>query len=164
YGEDFDHTPSTARYSRTTVASPTKTAREMIAWPIETSSRKGKSRNTVRLARSRSWPALMPRPSEWASSAASTNVANDWRPLSAPRSNARAYGSVYNSMRSAPVDAAQRIASGWASTNRLTRVLCACRRLTTSGIRADTSPDVPAVALAEGLPAVALAEAGCQPA
>ena len=53
-------------------------------------------------------------------------------PLKAPSSgfrlsaNARANGSVYNSMRSAPSDAAQRIGSGSGSTNRLTRMPCFC--------------------------------------
>src|SRR5205807_9394235 len=78
---------STATYSRTTVARPTNTAREMMAWPIETSSRNGRPRKVTRLARSRSWPALTPRPSECARRAASAYCSNDRRAASAPRSN-----------------------------------------------------------------------------
>src|SRR5436190_5437916 len=122
------------RYSRTTAGSPTKIARETIAWPIDTSSRCGTSRNRTRLSRSRSWPALTPRRSECASAAMSANCANDRRPSSRPRSNARANGSVYSSIRSAPADAAQRIGSGSASTKTLTRMPRACSRSITFGI------------------------------
>ena len=51
------------RYSSTTVPNPTKRARLMRAWPIETSSRCGSSRKRIRLSRSRSCPALIPSPS-----------------------------------------------------------------------------------------------------
>src|SRR4029079_16980185 len=57
---------SSRTYSRTTVSRPTNTARETIAGPIDTSSRCGSSRNSTRLSRSRSWPALTPSPSAWA--------------------------------------------------------------------------------------------------
>ena len=56
--------PAPRRYSRTRRRSrPTNSARDMMAWPIDTSSRCGSSRNSTRFSRSRSWPALTPRPS-----------------------------------------------------------------------------------------------------
>ena len=62
----------------------------------------------TRLSRSRSWPALTPRPSACASS---SGIGVDARMTltargSRPCSNARANGSVYSSTRSAPADAA----------------------------------------------------------
>ena len=63
-------TARTSRNSRTLCARPTNSAWLTSAWPIDTSSRCGRRRNTTRLSRSRSWPALTPRPSSCASLAA----------------------------------------------------------------------------------------------
>ena len=56
------HPARTSRNSRTLCARPTNSAWLMSAWPIDTSSRCGRRRNSTRLSRSRSWPALTPRP------------------------------------------------------------------------------------------------------
>src|SRR6266436_3969022 len=102
----------TARYSRTTESRPTNKARDMRPCPMDTSSRRGRSRKSFRLWRSRSWPALTPRPREAARRADSAYTAKERRASWAPRSKARANGSVYSSTRSAPLEAANRMASG----------------------------------------------------
>ena len=60
---DSSTNDSAARYSFTTRPRPTKIARLMSAWPIDTSSRCGSVLNSVRFFRSRSCPALTPTPS-----------------------------------------------------------------------------------------------------
>ena len=86
---------STARYSRTTRSRPTHSARLIRAWPIDTSSRCGRVRNSRRFPRSRSCPALTPSPSVVRQprrppcSAASCSA-----PSASPRANAAANGSV----------------------------------------------------------------------
>ena len=79
---------------RTACRSPTKRAWLMSACPIETSSRCGSVRNSVRFRRSRSWPALTPSPISCASVAAATYSAKLACAAAGPRSNARANGSV----------------------------------------------------------------------
>ena len=121
-----DGAASTSRYSRTARSSPTQSAWPISAWPIDTSSRCGSVRKSTRLSRSRSCPALTPRPSECASSAAAAYVAKLARPAASPDANARANGSVYSSTRSAPSAAAQRTGASSGSTNTLTRMPRAC--------------------------------------
>src|SRR5438445_3413575 len=132
----------TARYSRTTESRPTNSARDMRAWPMDTSSRRGRSRKSIRLWRSRSWPALTPRQRDAASPADSAYTAKERRASRAPRSNARANGSVYSSTRSAPLEAANRMASGRGSTKRLTRMPPDFNALIASGNRSSARPSV----------------------
>ena len=57
-----DEPASTSRYSRMARSRPTKTARLINAWPIDTSARCGSSRKSTRFCKFKSCPAFTPSP------------------------------------------------------------------------------------------------------